>query len=143
MLAIKGDHCYVTALFVCDHLAIKKPQKFIVDTGSVHTTIPETKARELGIDLEKLETYKTKLKIGGIGGGSDARMLGGVRLIFTATEGSSVEEGLQFVHVLRDPQVRGEEERKILATLPCLLGLDVIRRFALRFEEKNFAYLER
>jgi predicted aspartyl protease len=58
-------------------LGIKKPEKFIVDTGSVHTTIPETRARELGIDLEKLETYKVKLKMGGIGGGSEARMLGG------------------------------------------------------------------
>lgn len=109
----------------------------------MHTTIPETKARELGIDLEKLETYKIKLKMGGIGGGSDARMLGGVRLVFTATDGSPVEQSLQFVHVLRDPPVRGEEERKILATFPCLLGLDIIRQFTLRFEEKNFAYLER
>lgn len=130
-------------LFVCDHLAIKKPQKFIVDTGSVHTTIPETKARELGIDLEKLETYKVKLKMGGIGGGTDARMLGGVRLIFTTMDNSTVEESVQFVHVLRDPPIQGEENRKILATFPCLLGLDIVRRFTLRFEEKNFAYLER
>ncbi len=143
LLAVKGDHCFVTALFICDHLNIKAPQKFIVDTGSVHTTLPETKARELGVNLETLETYKVKLKIGGVGGGTDARMLGGVRLVFTATDNSPVEEKLQFVHVLRDPVARNEEERKVLATFPCLLGLDIIRRFTLRFGEKNFAYLER
>ncbi len=143
ILAVKGDHCYVTALFICDHLTIKSPQKFLVDTGSVHTTLLENKAIELGVDLEKLETYKVKLKMRGIGGATDARMLGGVRLVFNATDGSPVEEALQFVHVLRGPAPRGEEERKMLATFPCILGLDVIRRFTLRFEEKNFAYLER
>jgi len=143
ILAVKGNHCFVTALFVCDHLSIKMPQRFIVDTGSVHTTLPETKARELGVNLDTLETYKVKLKMGGIGGGTNARMLGGVRLVFTATDNSSVEEQLQFVHVLRDPPTRNEDERKILATLPCILGLDIIRRFTLRFEEKNFAYFER
>lgn len=143
VLAIKGEHCFVTALFICDHLSIKTNEKFIVDTGSVHTTLPETKAREMGVNLETLEKYKVKLKTGGIGGIADTRMLGGVRLIFTATDNSPIEEKLQYVHVLRDPVVRNQEERNILRTLPCLLGLDIIRRFTLRFEEKNFAYLER
>jgi hypothetical protein len=124
-------------------MGIKTNQRFIVDTGSIHTTLPEAKAREMGVDLEKLETYKVKIKAGGIGGGVDARMLGGVRLIFTATDNSPVEEQLQSVHVLRDPVPRSQQERDILAATPCLLGLDVIRRFTLRFEEKNFAYLER
>ncbi len=143
VLAIKGSHCFVTALFVCDHMSIKTNQKFIVDTGSIHTTLPEARAREMGVDLEKLETYKVKLKTGGIGGGVDARLLGGVRLIFTATDNSAVEEQLQSVHVLRDPVPRNQQERDILAATPCLLGLDIIRRFTLKFEEKNFAYLER
>ena len=142
-MAIKGEHCIVTALFVCDHLGIKTNQKFIVDTGTAHTTIPETKAREMGVNLETLEKYKVKIKTGGIGGAVDARLLGNVRLIFTATDNSPIEEKLQSVHVLRDPVPRNEEERNILRTLPCLLGLDIIRRFTLRFEEKNFAYLER
>jgi len=142
LLAVKGDHCYVTALFICDHFGIKTTQRFVVDTGTIHTTLPESRARELGVDLEKLETYKIKLKVGGIGGGTDARMLGGIRLIFTAMDGSSVEEELPFIHVLWNPVVRSEEDRKILSTFPCLLGLDVIRRFTLRFGEENFAYLE-
>ena len=141
--AIKGEHCIVTALFVCDHLGIKTPQKFIVDTGSVHTTVPETKAREMGVDLEILDKYKVKIRMGGIGGAADARMLGNVRLIFTGTDNSSVEEKLQSVVVLRDPVICSDEERNILRTFPCILGLDIIRRFTLRFEEKNFAYLER
>ena len=141
--AIKGEHCIVTALFVCDHLGIKTPQKFIVDTGSVHTTVPETKAREMGVDLEILDKYKVKIMMGGIGGAADARMLGNVRLILTGTDNSSVEEKLQSVVVLRDPVICSEEERNILRTFPCILGLDIIRRFTLRFEEKNFAYLER
>jgi hypothetical protein len=143
LLAVRGDHCYVTALFICDHLDIKSNERFVVDTGTIHTTLPEAKARELGVDLEKLETYKVKLRMGGIGGGSDARMLGGIRLIFNATDGTTIEEKLQFIHVLTNPVVRTEEDRKILATFPCLLGLDVIRRFTLRFTEKHFAYLER
>jgi len=142
LMAVKGDHCYVTALFICEHLNIKTTQKFVVDTGTIHTTFPETRAKEIGVDFEKLETYKIKLKMGGIGGGSDARMLGGIRLVFTATNGTT-EEPLQFVHVLKNPLTRDEEERKMLATFPCLLGLDIIRRFSLRFGEKNFAYLER
>lgn len=124
-------------------MGIKAPQKFVVDTGTIHTTLSEARARELGIDIEKLETYKVKLRMGGIGGGSDARMLGGIRLIFTATDGTAVEEKLQFVHVLRNPLVTNEEDKKILETFPCLLGLEVIRRFTLRFEEKNWAYFER
>jgi hypothetical protein len=143
VLAVKGDHCYVTALFICDHLGIKSPLKFVVDTGTIHTTLPETIARELGVDLEKLETYKVKLRMGGVGGGSDARMLGGIRLVFTAADQTPVEEKLQFVHVLKSPSLVNEEDRKMLETFPCLLGLDVIRRFTLRFGEKNWAYLER
>lgn len=143
LLAVKGDHCYVTGLFICDHLNIKTTQKFVVDTGTIHTTLPETRAKEIGVDLEKLETYKVKLKMGGIGGGSDARMLGGIRLVFTATDGATVDEDLQFVHVLKNPVTRDPEELKMLTTFPCLLGLDVIRRFTLRFGEKHFAYLER
>jgi len=141
--AIKGEHCIVTGIFVCDHLGIKTPQKFIVDTGSVHTTVPEAQAREMGINLETLEKYKVKIKMGGIGGAADARMLGNVRLVFTGTDNLPIEEKLQSVVVLRDPVVRSEEERNILRTFPCLLGLDIIRRFTLKFEEKNFAYLER
>jgi hypothetical protein len=81
--------------------------------------------------------------MGGVGGGTNARMLGGVRLIFTATDQSPVEEKLQFVHVLRNPAPRNEEERKTFELLPGLLGLDIIRRFTLKFDEKNFAYFER
>jgi hypothetical protein len=142
VLAVKGDHCFVTALFICDHLNIKAPQKFIVDTGTIHTTLPESRARELGVNLEKLETYKVKIKMAGIGGGADARMLGGIRLIFTATDGSPIEEKLPFIHVLWNPVPRNEEDRKILSTIPALLGLDILRRFTLTFKERNFAYLE-
>ncbi|MGA2239152.1 MAG: hypothetical protein ABSG74_08065 [Candidatus Bathyarchaeia archaeon] len=141
--AIKGEHCIVTALFVCDHLGIKTNERFIVDTGTVHTTIPETRATDMGVNLETLGKYKVKIKTGGIGGGTDARLLGGIRLIFTGTDNLPVEEKLQSVHVLRNPPARNEEERNILRTIPCLLGLDIIRRFTLRFEEKNFAYFER
>ena len=64
-------------------------------------------------------------------------------MVFTATDGSHVEETLPFIHVLWNPIPRTEEDRKILSTFPALLGLDVVRRFTLRFKEKNFAYLER
>lgn len=92
--------------------------------------------------MEKLENYKIKFKVGGIGGATEGRMLGGVRLVFTTTDGSSLEESPQFVQVLKNPIPRDEEERKKLEALPSLLGLDIIRRFTLRFE-KNLAYLER
>jgi len=75
---------------MCDHLGIKVPQRFVVDTGSIHTTLPKARAREVEVSLETLEEYKVKLKMAGIGGTSYARILGGARLISTATDGSPV-----------------------------------------------------
>jgi hypothetical protein len=139
-VAVKGQHCNVTALFVCDHLKINTPLKFILDTGSVHTTLPESTANNLGIDLSKLESQK--VSITGIGGSPQGYRLAGVRLIFNATDGKPIEEKLPFIIIMKTPPPRNEQERKAMETVPNLLGLDVIRRFKIRFE-RHMAYLER
>ena len=131
----------MTALFVCDHLQIKAPLKFIIDTGSVHTTLPEHTAKELGIDLTDL-SRKIQIKSSGIGGSCTTHYLGGVSLIFRAVDGTEVGEEIHGVHILENPPPRSEQERKTFDTIPNLLGLDVIRRYGLRFD-KNAVWLER
>jgi hypothetical protein len=140
-IAVKGEHCYVTALFICDHLGISAPLRFLVDTGNTHTTLTEKTAKTLGIDVTTL-SEKPKFKISGIGGSSAGYLLAGVRLVFKAADGTTVEEKLPHVRILKNPIPRNEEERKTLESIPDLLGLDVIRRFNLRFD-KHLFYLER
>jgi len=78
----------------------------------------------------------------GIGGSTDAFRLSNIRLVFSGTDGSSVEENLQFVLVMKFPKPRDEEERKALELIPDLLGLDVMKRYSFSFE-KNFMYLDK
>lgn len=139
--AVKGQHCFVTALFYCDHLGVNGvPIKFLIDTGNVHTTLTEMTAKRLGINLVDLSSDTVKFT--GIGGSTEGYRLANVRLVFQAENGAPVEEKLQFVHILKVPSPRNEEERKALELVPDLLGLDVIRRYSFRFE-KNLMYLER
>jgi hypothetical protein len=140
--AVKGQHCYVTALFICDHLGINAPLKFIVDTGNTHTTLTETTAKKLGIDLASLSSEKLKMRATGIGGSSDLYQLAGIRLVFMTVDGTPVEEKLPFVRILKNPVPRNNEEQKALEAIPDLLGLDVIWRFNIRFD-KHMMYLER
>jgi predicted aspartyl protease len=136
--AVKGEHCFVTALFVCDHLGIKAPVKSLVDTGNTHTALTEATAARLGVNVSGLPE---KVRISGIGGSSRGCQLAGIRLIFTTVDGRRHEESLPFVWILKNPVPRNEDERKALEQIPDLLGLDVIRRFTLRFD-KNLVYLE-
>lgn len=137
--AVKGELCYVTALFVCSHFQIKEPLKFILDTGSTHTVLAESTAKKLGIDLDKLPQ---KVKISGIAGTSEGLQLSGIQLIFTTVNGKEVKESLPFVRILKNPPPRNMEEVKAFELIPNLLGLDIIRRFTLRFENQ-FIFLER
>jgi hypothetical protein len=78
----------------------------------------------------------------GIRGSTDAFRLEKIRLVFSGTDGSSVEENLQFVLVMKFPKPRSEQERKAMELIPDLLGLDVMKRYSLSFE-KNFMYLDK
>ncbi len=141
--AVKGQHCFVTALFYCDHLGIiGVPVRFLIDTGNVHTALTEATAKRLRIDLTKLYSEEHKIKVSGIGGSAEGYQLANVRFVFKDEDGAPVEEKLQFVYILKFPTPRNDEERKALGLIPDLLGLDIIRRFSFRFE-KNLVYLER
>jgi hypothetical protein len=137
--AVKGQHCFVTAVFVCDHLQIKAPLRFLVDTGNTHTTITQGTAERLGIDLS---TLPETVNFGGIGGSAKGSQLAGIRIVFTTTDRRAHEEKLPFIRILKYPKPRSEEERKIMEQTPDLLGLDVLRRFTIKFE-RNLLYLER
>lgn len=140
---MKGQHIFVTALFYCDHLGIAGvPVKFLVDTGNVHTTLTETTAKRLGIDTTTLFSGKPSLRISGVGGSAEGYRVVNVRLVFTDTDGNPVEEKLQVVSVMKLPKPRDEDERKALELIPDLIGLDVIRRYSIRFE-KNLMFLEK
>jgi len=141
--AVKGQHCFVTALFYCYHLGVNGvPIKLLIDTGNVHATLTEMTAKRLGINLADLSSGTVKSKFTGIGGSTEGYRLANVRLVFQVQNGTPVEEKLQFVNILKVPPPRNEEERKALELVPDLLGLDVIRRYSFRFE-KNLMYLER
>jgi hypothetical protein len=93
---VKGEHCYVTALFVCDHLGITAPLRFLVDTGNTHTTLTEKTAKALGIEVTTL-SEKPRFTISGIGGASKGYLLAGARLVFKTVDGAVVEENLPYV----------------------------------------------
>lgn len=141
--AIPGQHVYTTALFYCDRLGINGiPLKFLVDTGNIHTIITEKTAKQLGIDLAALFSKKPDAHLSGIGGSTEGFRLANIRLVFAATDGSPVEEPLQFIIVMKFPKPRNEEERKAMELIPDLIGLDVIRRYSLSFE-KNLIYFDK
>jgi hypothetical protein len=140
-IAVKGELCYVTALFICDYLQIKTPIRFVIDTGSVHTTLAEHKARELNIDTSIL-SQKVKIETRGIGGIGKAHYLGGVRLVFSSTNGEEIEEKLNCVHILENPPPRSDKDIKAYEAIPNLLGLDVLRNYTIHFK-KNNVYLEK
>ena len=133
----------MTALFYCDHLGISGiPVKFLVDTGNIHTTLTEATAKRLGIDTAKLFSGKPQLRISGVGGSAEGYTLANIRLVFSDSDGTPVEEKLQVVFVMKLPKPRDENERKAMEVIPDLIGLDVIRRYSFRFE-KNLMYLEK
>lgn len=110
---------------------------FLVDTGCARTTITESTALRIGIDILQLPERPPAV---GIGGSVGRRELQEVRLIFEDIDQAEVIENLPFIDIFIP---RNEEERMSLENTPNLLGLDIITRYTLRFYENEFLFLER
>ncbi len=94
---------------------------FLIDTGATRTSILDSDAKRIGIELSDLE--KSKKGVAGIGGIAQAFVANKPTLIFTS-DGKEVEIELDAVYILKHKKF--DDWTKIL---PSLLARDVLNRY--------------
>lgn len=126
-----GDiNCHV----ICRQPPFAMPIRFVVDTGASSTTIADKDALRLGLDYSKLERSDGILGIGGTN--VDAFLLKGISIIFRDSKSSYQVERLPKIIVLRH-RVKTIEERRLAKQIPSLLGVDILRKYQIRYDKKG------
>lgn len=131
----RGDLGYVNAYLICPNPRINDPIRFYVDTGASRTTIADRDVARLGIDYAQLEEAETPV----IGIGCKkvkGYLLRNVALVFRISRSSFHVERLPLVTVLKH-EPENEEEREIADQLPSLLGVDILKKYSVRFTAKR------
>ena len=126
---------YVNVYLMCSNPRINDPIRFYVDTGASRTTIADRDAARLGLDYGELEEAEAPV----IGIGCSAirnHHLRNVLLVFRVSGGSYHIERLPVVTVLRH-EPRSDEELRIVDQCPSLLGIDLLRKYTVRFTRKS------
>jgi hypothetical protein len=136
-LEIKGsfDHSRevytIIASFRSSILREPAPIDFVVDSGSSRTTINDKDAARLGVEYCKLDPIEDSYY--GMGGTDVAFFsLPKCRLLFTSEEGKKHPEDLDDVIVARH-KFRSKRQKKLMATYPSLLGLDILKNYEIHF----------
>ena len=107
---------------------------FLIDTGATRTSILDSDAKRIGIELSDLE--KSKKGVAGIGGIAQAFVAKKPTLIFTS-DGKEVEIELDEIYILKHKKF--DDWTKIL---PSLLGRDVLNRYHFVYDyNQKEAYL--
>lgn len=126
---------YVNVYLMCNRPRINDPIRLYVDTGASRTTIADRDAIRLGIDYEQLE--KSQAPVIGIGCSAiENYLMRNALLAFRVSGGGYHIETLDVVTVLKhEPQ--NENERMIVDQCPSLLGIDLLKKYAVRFTDKS------
>jgi len=118
---------YIDAVMICEKLGIEESVKFLVDTGASKTTISESDAIRLKINYEELQKLETGMM--GIGGVVNTYSIKELTLAFVTDEGSHAEQIGEILAIKH--RVKNKEEEERIKLIPCLLGRDLLDKFAL------------
>jgi len=135
--------------FSCFKRSIGDPVLFLIDTGSTISFLSEVDAKRLSIDYSSLKKLPEKEWVGGIGGRLPLyRIMEECKLTFQtagAKEKSKREFNVETLDHFDVVKVEVPDEnirQQILANIPSILGIDIIRNFKL-VATNDVAYLER
>jgi hypothetical protein len=120
---------------MCSNPVINNPIRFYIDTGASRTTIADRDAARLGLDYSQLE--ENQIPVLGIGCKSVKNyLLPTVALILRISQDSYHMERLPFVTVLKH-EPENDYEREIIDQIPSLMGIDILRKYSVRFTKKH------
>jgi predicted aspartyl protease len=136
----QGGLGYVRPYIVLQDLHIQSPIRMVVDTGASRTTISERDANRLGIEYSSL-TCPDNNRVIGIGGACRYYLAGRAALVFRISESSWHTEMLDSVFVLKT-ETDNDEAKKAAQKIPSLLGIDILKKYSVRFTKKR-VYIEK
>lgn len=120
---------FVSAYLITSDNAINASVRFYVDTGASRTIIADRDAERIGIDYTRL--VKAPFQVNGVGGAVDGYLLPECLVLFNF-ESSALAEYLNSILVLKhDPKTHGQKQA--VMEVPSLMGLDILRRYSVRF----------
>lgn len=94
---------------------------FLIDTGATKTSILDSDARRIGIELSDLE--RSKKGVAGIGGIAQAFVAKKATLVFTSDR-REIEIELDEIYILKHKRLDDWTKR-----LPSLLGRDILNKY--------------
>lgn len=115
---------FVTATLTIPALTLAGEVHFLVDTGADSTLLAPRDATVLGIDPSRLAPGPPGVGVGG-------------RTPTTSADAFITLDGLTLVTTIRLLVPTSTRQHQALASIPSLLGRDVLRRFALFVEERT------
>lgn len=133
---------FVKAVVVSRSLDVSRLVDFHIDTGASASIILDKDLRYLGLDVGGLK--RAERDVGGIGGLIRTYVIEDAALMFRATDGSVVEEGLKLFVGSHDLRKLDAESRWLMMVIPSLLGRDILGRFRFVYDSRSDeVYLER
>lgn len=121
------------------------PVRFIVDTGSVVSSLGEKDIRSLGLSSRDLVRYHGR-PIVGIGGRARTRLVKDIAIVFGTGEVILADIELLYHMPVREGRKRAPGTHGTLRRVPSILGLDLLRALDMALychPRKGIAYLER
>ena len=127
---------------VCGLSRKSGPVRFIVDTGSVVSSLGEKDIRSLGLSSRDLARYHGRPVVG-IGGRARTRLVKDITIVFGAGEAILTDIELLYHMPVRE---RRKRARETVRSIPSILGMDLLRALDMALychPRKGIAYLER
>lgn len=147
IISDKGDavRIVITLWFSCFKLGLSDAIPFLIDTGSTSSIMSEIDAKRFHLDYSKLKLLPEEDWVTGIGGSLPLyRITDECKLTFASPTKGKLESHLETLDhfdvvkvEISDTKVRD----KILAGIPSILGMDLLRKFRFVATNKE-AYLE-
>ena len=129
---------------VCGLSRKSGPVRFIVDTGSVVSSLGEKDIRSLGLSSRDLTRYHGRPVVG-IGGRARTRLVKDITIVFGAGEAILTDIELLYHMPVREGRKRARETRETVRSMPSILGMDLLRALDMALychPRKGIAYLE-
>lgn len=129
---------------VCGLSRRSGPVRFIVDTGSVVSSLGEKDIRSLGLSSKDLAPYHGR-PIVGIGGRARTRLVKDITIVFGAGEVILTDIELLYHMPRREGRKRTPGTHETLRRAPSILGMDLLRALDMALychPGKRIAYLE-
>ena len=126
---------------VCGLSRKSGPVRFIVDTGSVVSSLGEKDIRSLGLSSRDLARYHGRPVVG-IGGRARTRLVKDITIVFGAGEAILTDIELPYHMPVREGRKRA---RETVRSMPSILGMDLLRALDMALychPRKGIAYLE-